>query len=52
MQIGMGSASKLEYQLLLALELGYLPMHEYERLNELTVEVKRMLATFIKQLRP
>ena len=51
MQIGMGSASELEYQLLLAHDLGYPSKNEYTRLNELTVEVKRMLASFIKQLR-
>lgn len=51
MQIAMGSASELEYQLLLAHDLGYLSSNEYSRLSELTVEVKRMLASFIKQLR-
>lgn len=51
MQIAMGSASELEYQLILAHDLGYLSSNEYSRLSELTVEVKCMLASFIKQLR-
>ena len=51
MQIGMGSASELEYQLMLARDLEYLPSDQYKKLDTLTVEVKRMLASFIKRLR-
>lgn len=51
MQIGMGSASELEYQLLLASDLKYLSQRDYDKLNGLAIEVKRMLASFIKQLR-
>ena len=51
MQISMGSASELEYQLLLARDLGYLPTDVYQDLNTSTIEVKRMLAAFIKRLR-
>lgn len=51
MQISMGSASELEYQLLLAHDLGYLEAATYEKLNAQTIEVKRMLASFIKRLR-
>lgn len=51
MQISMGSASELEYQLLLAHDLGYLPNEQFNTLNQQTVEVKRMLASFIKRLR-
>lgn len=51
MQIAMGSASELEYHLLLAQDLGYLEATDYEQLAEKTSEVKRMLAPFINRLR-
>ena len=41
LQIAMGSASELEYQLLLAHDLDYLRNPEYERLATQAVEVKR-----------
>ena len=49
--IAMGSASELEYHLLLARDLNFMPVSEYESLVENLVEVKRMLASFIKKLR-
>jgi four helix bundle protein len=42
LQIAMGSASELEYQLLLAHDLDYLNNSDYERLATQAVEVKRM----------
>ncbi|MEL7433357.1 MAG: four helix bundle protein, partial [Chloroflexota bacterium] len=45
MQNSMGSASELEYHLLLAKDLGY------QQLNASTIEVKKMLAPFINRLR-
>ena len=51
MQIGMGSASELEYQLLLAHDLKYLDDKLYAELHEKVTEVKRMLASFIKTLK-
>jgi four helix bundle protein len=51
MQISMGSASELEYQLLLAHDLSYLDKDIYTQLHNAVVEVKRMLAPFIKKLR-
>jgi four helix bundle protein len=47
----MGSASELEYELILSRDLYYLNLDEYEVLNEDTVEVKRMLAPFIRKLK-
>jgi four helix bundle protein len=41
--IAAGSASELEYQLLLAHDLEYLPKDAYANLNEQVAEVKRML---------
>ena len=51
MIIGMGSASELEYQLLLAKDLGYLQREYYHMLHNRTVEVKKMLSSFIVKLR-
>ena len=47
----MGSASELEYELILSRDLHYLSLDEYEDLNQDTVDVKRMLAPFIGKLR-
>ena len=49
--ISMGSASELEYHLLLARDLGFLPKDVYDRLNARTTEVKRMLASLIAKTR-
>jgi four helix bundle protein len=43
----MGSASELEYHLLLARDLGYLAAEEYEHLNVRIIETKKMLASLI-----
>ncbi len=51
LEIAMGSASELEYRVLLARDLGYLPNDGYLQLEPLMVEVKRMLASLIKKLR-
>ena len=51
MQISMGSASELEYHLLLARDLDFLPADVHERLNAQTVEVKKMMASFLTRLR-
>jgi len=50
LQIAMGSASELEYHLLLAHDLHLLNGTEYGRLEQDVTEVKRMLAAFIQQL--
>ena len=42
-RVALGSATELEYHLLLAHDLGLLPDGAYERLAATTVEVKRML---------
>jgi len=47
----MGSASELEYQLILARDLNYLDLKEYEDLDRDTAEVKRMLARLIGKLK-
>jgi four helix bundle protein len=51
MLISIGSATELEYHLLLARDLGYLDSQQYRELSQGTQEVKRMLSTFITKLR-
>jgi four helix bundle protein len=51
MLIAMGSASELDYHLLLAHDLGYLGAQDYQELSQRTAEVKRMLSTFITRVR-
>jgi four helix bundle protein len=51
LQIAMGSATELEYHLLLSHDLGILNDIDYENLSRETIEVKRMLTSFIKKLK-
>jgi four helix bundle protein len=51
LQIAMGSASELEYHLLLACDLNNLQRPDYERLSGGVVEVKRMLASLMRSIR-
>jgi four helix bundle protein len=51
LQIAMGSAGELEYQLLLAHDLAYLLNPGYERLAAQVVEVKRMLSSLMQKVR-
>jgi four helix bundle protein len=51
LQIAAGSASEVEYHLLLAQDLKILETSEYERLSAEAVEVKRMLASLMQKLR-
>jgi four helix bundle protein len=52
LQIAMGSASELEYHLLLARDLKYLTAEDYQLVCAIVNEVKRMLARLIRSLRP
>ena len=51
LSIAAGSASEVEYHLLLAHELDYLSHTEYEQLDADVNELKRMLTSFIQKLR-
>lgn len=51
LQISFGSASELEYHLILARDLGMLRMDEYETLTKDAVEVKKMLTALIQKLK-
>jgi four helix bundle protein len=50
-QIASGSASELEYHLLLAHDLHLIADADYARLTNEVTEVKRMLTAFIQKLR-
>ena len=51
LQIAMGSASEVEYQLLLAHDLNYLENPQYEKLAAQAVEVKRMLSSLMQKVK-
>ncbi len=44
--MAIGSCSELEYWILTAKDLGYLPMADFERLTANTIEVRKMLFGF------
>jgi four helix bundle protein len=48
--IAAGSASELEYQLLLARDLKLIQPNDYEQLAQQTTEIKRMLTVLIQKL--
>jgi four helix bundle protein len=49
-QIAGGSASELEYQLLLARDLDLLQIETFQALSNSTIEVKRMLSGLLARL--
>jgi four helix bundle protein len=51
LQIAMGSASELEYHILLAKDLCFLSPGGYQQLNRDATEVKRMLTSLIDKVR-
>ncbi len=51
MAIAMGSASEVEYLLLLANDLEMMKPSDYSVLADGVVEIKQMLSTFIKRIR-
>jgi len=50
LSIAAGSASEIEYQLLLARDLGHIPDEPHRQLDMQVNEVKRMLNAFIRTL--
>ncbi len=52
LQIARGSASEIEYHILLARDLRYLPDEEFRRLSGQADEVQRMLTALIQRFRP
>jgi len=51
LQIAFGSASELEYHLLLARDLKFLSEKDYAQLGACVIEVKRMLTRLIQKLK-
>ena len=51
LDIAVGSANEVEYQLLLSKELQYLETTVYEGLNERVIEVRKMLISLRAKLR-
>lgn len=51
LQISMGSASELEYQLILAHHLNFIDQPTFDRLTQNITEIKKMLASFIRKLK-
>ncbi len=49
--IATGSASEVEYQLLLSKDLGYLPESQHKILTTEVIEIRRMLLAFNEKLR-
>jgi four helix bundle protein len=52
LQIALGSASELEYQIYLANQLGYISESEYPELNRELIKIKKMLSMLRKKLKP
>ena len=51
LEIAMGSASEVEYLLLLSNDLNLLNSSDYENLMSDVIEIKRMLTSFFKKLK-
>ena len=49
LQIAVGSASELEYHLLLARDLELLPVEDFKDLEAKTLEIQRMLAALTQR---
>lgn len=50
LQISIASASEVEYELLLAFEIGYISEVEFRRLTESTVSIRKMIAKYQSEL--
>jgi four helix bundle protein len=51
MRIAMGSSSELEYELILAHDLGYVPDEKFNKIQGDLVQVRKMLNAFIQKLK-
>ena len=50
LQVALSSASELQHHLLLAADLEFIARADYEYMDRMTAEVKRMLTGFIRKL--
>lgn len=51
LQIAIGSASEVEYELLLAHDLSYIPDEEYYKLTAETIAVRKMINSYQSELK-
>ena len=51
LNISLGSSNEIDYQILLAKDLGYIPQEQYELLEAQIGEIKAMLISLISKLR-
>lgn len=51
LQIAMGSASEVEYELQLSSDLAYISFEDYDQLYNMVQEVKKMLASLIVKIK-
>jgi four helix bundle protein len=49
-QIASGSASELDYELLLAKDLGYLVSPEYLKVSDELSQIRKMLSAFLRKV--
>ncbi len=50
LQIACGSANEVEWHLLLARDLRFLPPDDFKNLEEMVLEIQRMLASLVQRL--
>ena len=50
LEIASGSASELEYHLLLAADLSYLHTEDYQRLNRQLISARKMLTSLLRKI--
>ena len=50
LNISLGSASEVEYLLILSKDLGYLSKYEFQRLNDILIEIKKMMLVYISRI--
>jgi four helix bundle protein len=52
LQIARGSANEVEYHLLLARDLEFLTMEDFKELENMVLEIQRMLTSLVQCLSP
>jgi four helix bundle protein len=50
LQIASGSASELDYELLLAKDLGYLTKPDYSRIGDELSQIRKMLSSLLREV--
>lgn len=51
LRMAQGSASELEYEILLARDLGFLREADFERLSNQVIEIRRMATSLIRKMK-